>query len=201
MSAVLDLPPDPDEEPSVAPAHPVDTQAEPVPSASGLKPIERLTSDTRIARIIPTSDSTTVLRYSSQFARNFIRGDYNFCASKITVARGGKTRALEVALRDVSEWLRKATAWVEQHNARKVGLPHERIELQVTRPLAGLLVRCLTQYDRLFVSTMEAMLAEKITAQDRATILANAEGRIKQISLICTPDNDQYDSDGSRREQ
>src|SRR5438067_1118482 len=53
------------------------------PPLSGLKPIERLTSDTRIARINPESDTTTVLRYSSQFARDYIRSDYNFCAAKI----------------------------------------------------------------------------------------------------------------------
>ncbi|MBR8191563.1 DUF1845 domain-containing protein [Burkholderia vietnamiensis] len=201
MAAVLELPPDPHEEPSPSAAPPVsNTPVESAPTASGLKPIQRLTSDTRIARIIPTSDSKTELRYRSQFARTFIRGDYNFCASKIAVARGGKTRALEIALRDLSEWLRKATAWVEKHNARKIEFPSESIKLEITRPLAGLLVRCLTQYDRLFVSTMEAVLADKITAQDRATILANAEGRIKHITLLCVPDTDQYDFDGSLRD-
>nr|WP_057929847.1 hypothetical protein [Burkholderia ambifaria] len=205
MSAVLEPPHDPQRDVPLLDPIAVDPNTRPSneslpPSSTGLKPIQRLTSDSRIDRIIPDSDAVTVLRYSSQFARNFIRGDYNFCASKITVARGGKTHALESALRDTSDWLRKALVWVEKHQARTIAFPAEHIELKVTRPLAGLLVRCLTQYDKLFVATMEAVLAEKITAQDRATILANAEGRIKHISLVCMPDNDRYQVDGTLRD-
>jgi hypothetical protein len=211
MAAVLELPPDPDRAAlpgdsrpalSIAATNPAEAHASTqAPGGTGLKPIERLTSDTRIDRIIPDSDTVTVLRYSSQFAREFIRSDYNFCASKIAVARGGKVHAIETALRDASEWLRKATAWVEKHNARPMTLPHEVIELKITRPLAGLLVRCLTQYDRLFVSTLEAVLAEKIQGTDRETILANAAKRIRQIGQVCIPNNDQYDFDGTRREK
>ncbi|MDF0506366.1 DUF1845 domain-containing protein [Burkholderia cenocepacia] len=168
--------------------------------STGLKPIQRLTSDSRIDKIVPDSDAVTILHYSSVFARTFIRSDYNFCAAKISVARGGKVRALEIALRDTADWMRKATAWVERHNARSLTFPYEQIELKVTRPLAGLLVRCLTQYDRLFTASMEAQLAEKITPQDRANILKNAEGRILHARTVCIPDNDRYDGDGTVRD-
>ena len=172
----------------------------PPTSLQDLKPIARLTSDSRIDRIVPESDAVTLLEYRSRFARDFIRSDYNFCAAKVAVARGGKLRALDIALRDTGEWLRKAIAWVDKHNAREIALPYEVIELKVTRPLAGALVRCLTQYDRLFVKTLEAMLAAKIEAVDRQNILANAEKRFRHIVQVCIPDNDQYDFDGERRE-
>lgn len=193
MAAVLDTPPEPDR-----PEHSDDPKLK---SVSGLKPIDRLTSDTRVARIVPESDTVTVLHYSSQFARDFIRSDYNFCAAKIAVARGGKVQALQTALRDASEWLRKTSEWIARHDARPIEMLPEKIELVITRPLAGLLVRCLTQYDRIFVGSIAALLAEKITATDRANILANAEKRIRHVVQICMPDNDQYDFDGERREQ
>ncbi|MFL9995311.1 DUF1845 domain-containing protein [Paraburkholderia sediminicola] len=168
-------------------------------SGTGLKPIARLTSDSRIAKIIPESDARTVLRYSSQFARDFIRSDYNFCAAKMAVARKGKVRALDSALRETSEWLSKAIAWVEKHNARELRMEYEEIELLITRPLAGSLVRCLTQYDRLWVRTLEAQLARKFATDDaREIALANAEKRIRHICHVCIPDNDQYAADGSR---
>ncbi|SDR54929.1 protein of unknown function [Paraburkholderia fungorum] len=193
MAAVLDTPPEPD--------RPERSDDPKLKSVSGLKPIERLTSDTRVARIVPESDTATVLHYSSQFARDFIRSDYNFCAAKIAVARGGKVQALQSALRDASEWLRKTSEWIARHDARPIDMLPEKIELVITRPLAGLLVRCLTQYDRIFVGSIAAMLAEKITSTDRANILANAEKRIRHIVQICMPDNDQYDFDGERREK
>jgi hypothetical protein len=214
MAAVLEIPPDPEHlsspgEPrahlaiaeSIAPPVP---DADPPPTdepATDLKPIARLTSDSRIDRIVPESDAVTLLEYRSRFARDFIRSDYNFCAAKVAVARGGKLRALDIALRDTGEWLRKAIAWLDKHNAREIALPYEVIELKVTRPLAGALVRCLTQYDRLFVKTLEAVLAAKIQAVDRQNILANAEKRFRHIVQVCIPDNDQYDFDGERRDR
>ncbi|OLL27627.1 DUF1845 domain-containing protein [Burkholderia sp. SRS-W-2-2016] len=206
MAAVLELSPEPDRQPEGDAARPAlsvatpASAASPSASGSGLKPIERLTSDSRIDRINPETDSQTVLRYSSQFARNYIRSDYNFCASKIAVARGGKVRALEKALRDTSNWLGKTDEWLARHEARRLEMPHELIELTITRPLAGLLVRCLTQYDRIFVRSTERMIERKITDQDRANILTNAERRLKHIVQVCMPDNDQYDFDGERRE-
>ncbi|MBU9589521.1 DUF1845 domain-containing protein [Burkholderia multivorans] len=203
MSAVLE-PPHEGRGQSDAPTQNATPAADPavrLATSTGLKPIQRLTSDSRIDKIVPDSDAVTILHYSSVFARTFIRSDYNFCAAKISVARGGKVRALEIALRDTADWMRKATAWVEQHNARALTFPSEQIELKVTRPLAGLLVRCLTQYDRLFTASMEAQLAEKITPQDRANILKNAEGRILHVRTVCIPDNDRYDGDGTIRDR
>jgi hypothetical protein len=200
MAAVLEQTPEPDPRPALL----VTPHADQPPAASqgsGLKPIDRLTSDSRLARINPESDATTVLRYSSQFARNYIRSDYNFCAAKIAVARGGKVRALETALRETSEWLRKTEKWLLRHQVRPIELPHDLIELTITRPLAGLLVRCLTQYDRVYARSTERVLTGKITGDDRAGILNNAERRLKQIVQICMPDNDQYDFDGERRKQ
>jgi hypothetical protein len=206
MAAVLEQTPEPDRrtEASERPALTIAAQsvqtASPT-SGSGLKPIDRLTSDSRLARINPESDAKTVLRYSSQFARNYIRSDFNFCAAKIAVARGGKVRALETALRDTSDWLRKTEQWLLRHEARPIELPHDLIELTITRPLAGLLVRCLTQYDRVYARATERVVRGKITGDDRARILNNAERRLKQIVQICMPDNDQYDFDGERRGQ
>ncbi|WP_429585769.1 DUF1845 domain-containing protein [Paraburkholderia youngii] len=207
MAAVLEQTQEPDPRPDIAPdapamaAAPPTEQSTPAVPGSGLKPIERLTSDSRIARINAESDAKTVLRYSSLFARNYIRSDYNFCASKIAVARGGKVRALETALRETSEWLRKTEQWLLRHEARPIELPHDLIELTITRPLAGLLVRCLTQYDRVYARATERVVSSKITGEERARILNNAERRLKHIVQICMPDNDQYDFDGERREQ
>ncbi|WP_429289868.1 DUF1845 domain-containing protein [Paraburkholderia sp. CI3] len=205
MAAVLELSSEPDRQPEGSTGRPALSVAKPASEAtpssgSGMKPIERLTGDSRIERINPETDAKTVLRYSSQFARNYIRSDYNFCASKIAVARGGKVKALEKALRDTSNWLGKTDEWLARHEARPLEMPHELIELTITRPLAGLLVRCLTQYDRVFVRSTERMIERKITDQDRANILANAERRLKHIVQVCMPDNDQYDFDGQRRE-
>lgn len=202
MSAVLE-PPHHGRGQSDAPTQSTPSSSEPavhLATSTGLRPIQRLTSDSRIDKIVPDSDAVTILLYSSVFARTFIRSDYNFCAAKISVARGGKVRALETALRDTADWMRKATAWVERHNARSLTFPYEQIELKVTRPLAGLLVRCLTQYDRLFTASMEAQLAEMITQQDRVNILSNAEGRILHVKTLCIPDNDRYDADGTVRD-
>lgn len=193
MAAVLEYPPEPDrpEKPDLS-----DVNA----NGTGLKPIERLTSDTRIARINAETDAQTVLRYSSQFARDYIRSDYNFCASKIAVARGGKVRALETALRETSEWFRKTDAWLARHDVRTIEMPYEEIELVITRPLSGLLVRCLTQFDRVFVKSLATVVMKKISPDDRARLLANSERRLKHIVQLCMPDNDQYDFDGKRRE-
>lgn len=200
MAAVLEQTPEPDPSPAPGVA-PLPDQSTAASEGSGLKPIDRLTSDSRLARINPESDAKTVLRYSSQFARNYIRSDYNFCAAKIAVARGGKVRALESSLRETSEWLRKTEKWLLRHQVRPIELPHDLIELTITRPLAGLLVRCLTQYDRVYARATERVLTGKITGDDRAGILNNAERRLKQIVQICMPDNDQYEFDGERRDQ
>jgi hypothetical protein len=216
MAAVLDNPRKPEpsplsghapstlahvDNPQVAAAAAVAPPPPNEPGGTGLKPIERLTSDSRIARIIPQSDSRTILKYSSRFIRDFVRSDYNFCAAKVTVARNGKLLALDAAFRATDEWVTKAIAWIEKRNARTFPRPQEEIELLVTHPLAGRLVRCLSQYDRLSGRSMEAVFAQKLQPEERETLVANAEKRIRHIALVCVPDNDQYDFDGSRREE
>ena len=171
-----------------------------VPSGTGLKPIERLTSDTRYAKIIPDSERLTELRYSSQFTRDFVRSDYNFCAAKISVARGGKLRALDVACRETSAWLSKAVTWVEEHGAHQFPWPYEIVQLDVKRPLAGQLVRCLLLYERLHKRTQEARNEHKLLPERCAAMLANAEKKIKHIVQVCMPDNEEYEFDGTRRE-
>ncbi|MBU9210940.1 AcaB family transcriptional regulator [Burkholderia multivorans] len=203
MAAVLESAPLPDEPSGDAaqggtPGAPA--VLTPVPSGTGLKPIERLTSDTRYAKIIPDSQQLTVLRYTSLFTRNFVRSDYNFCATKISVARGGKLRALDVTLRETSAWFSKANAWVEEHGARSLPWPSESIELEVKRPLAGQLVRCLSQFERLYRRAQEARNEDMFSADRCNAMLANAEKKLKHIVQVCIPDNDQYDFDGSRRE-
>jgi hypothetical protein len=190
-----------DHDRTTAPTDSQAPQADAQSTGTGLKPIARLTSDSRVERITPTTDARTVLKYSSRFARDFIRSDYNFCAAKVAVARNGKLRALDRAFREADEWYGKALAWVETHNARSFPLAHEEIELVVTHPLAGRLVRCLTRYDRIFTRSMETVLSQKIQPADRANLLANAERRIRQIVQVCIPDNDEYDFDGERREK
>ncbi|MFX1670874.1 DUF1845 domain-containing protein [Paraburkholderia sp. A2WS-5] len=171
-----------------------------VASATGLKPIERLTSDTRYAKIIPDAAQTTLLRYSSLFVRAFIRSDYNFCATKISVARDGKLRALDQAMRETGEWFRKANDWIEQLGARTLPRPFETIELEVKRPLAGQLVRCLTQYERLFERAFSARAGQVLSDERCTAMLANAEKKLNRIVQLCIPDNEEYEPDGSRRE-
>ncbi|MCP3712455.1 DUF1845 domain-containing protein [Paraburkholderia sp. CNPSo 3274] len=203
MAAVLETAPQPEETPGNAaqggaPDAPAPLTA--VPSGTGLKPIERLTSDTRYAKIIPDSAQVTTLKYSSIFVRTFLRSDYNFCASKISVARDGKLRALDHAIRETTEWFTKAIVWTEQLGARHLPRRYETIELEVKRPLAGQLVRCLTQYERLFARAWSAH-ASHLLSQERCTAtLANAEKKLNRITLLCVPDNEEYDFDGTRRE-
>ena len=155
-----------------------------VASGSGLKPIERLTSDTRYAKIIPDAAQTTSLRYSSLFVRTFIRSDYNFCATKISVARDGKLRALDLAMRETGEWFTKANAWIEQLGARTLPRHFETIELEVKRPLAGQLVRCLTQYERLFARAFSAR-ADQVLTRSGAPPCSLTPRRSSTVSSSC----------------
>ena len=203
MAAVLETAPQPEETPGNATqggAPDAAASLTAVPSGTGLKPIERLTSDTRYAKIIPDSAQVTVLKYSSIFIRSFVRSDYNFCASKISVARGGKLHVLDRAMRETSEWFTNAIVWIDQFGARNLPRRYETIELEVKRPLAGQLVRCLTQYERLYARAWSAKNAH-LLSEDRCTAtLANAEKKLKHIVQLCMPDNEEYDFDGTRRE-
>lgn len=203
MAAVPETEPNPEETPDDdaqggAPDAPASLTG--VPSGTRLKPFERLTSDTRYEKIIPDSAQVTVLKYSSIFVRSFVRSDYNFCAAKISVARDGKLRVLDRAMRETSEWFTKAITWTEQLGALNIPRRYETIELEVKRPLAGQLVRCLTQYERLFARAWSAHSSRLLSEERCTATLANAEKKLKHIVQLCMPDNEEYDFDGTRRE-
>ena len=163
---------------------------------SGLRPIKRLTSDDRLARIHPETLAKTELHYYSAFAREFVRSDYNFCAAKMTLARGGKLMALEAEFRNAEAFFRKALAWASRLHGRSIHLDPEAVTLEIKHPMSGRLVRLLTIYDQLFLKTMEALVARTVMAHDRKAALDSAEARIKQIPFRCIPDNDRYAPDG-----
>ncbi|RZF23605.1 DUF1845 domain-containing protein [Paraburkholderia sp. UYCP14C] len=166
------------------------------PVSSVLRPIKRLTSDDRLARIHPETLAKTELLYYSDFARTFVRSDYNFCAAKMTVARGGKLLALEAEFHTAETFFRKALAWANRLHGRRTGLEPERVTLEIKHPLSGRLVRLLTIYDRLFLKTMEALAGRSVMAHERKAALDAAAARLKQIPQLCIPDNDRYAPEG-----
>lgn len=176
--------------------HTVDTAAH----QSGLKPIKRLTSDTRLAKIIPQSHAAFEVQYCSLFVREFIRSDYNFCAAKVTIARGGKVKALDAGFRQTEEWLRQTIEWLDAKPSRTLPVSYETIQVTVTHPLAGRLIRLLSQFDRIFVKSMEAKAGLKISSGDCDNIMTNASKRVKNIARLCEPDNDRYHPDGKLRD-
>jgi hypothetical protein len=185
------------EQPEAAdPARLISPSSATEPVAGGLRPIKRLTSDDRLARIHPETLAKTELFYYSDFARTFVRSDYNFCAAKMTVARSGKLLALEAEFRTAEEFFRKALAWANRLHGRSTGLEPERVTLEIKHPMSGRLVRLLTIYDQLFGKTMEALVARSVMAHERKAALDAAAARIKQIPILCMPDNDRYAPEG-----
>jgi hypothetical protein len=184
------------EEPEGADPERLIPSAPPEHGPSGLRPIARLTSDDRLARINPETLAKTELHYYSEFARGFVRSDYNFCAAKMTVARGGKLMALEAEFRKAEVFFRKALGWASRLHGRSVHLDPETVTLEIKHPLSGRLVRLLMIYDQLFLKTMEALVARTVMAHDRKAALDSAEARIKQIPFLCIPDNDRYSPEG-----
>lgn len=164
--------------------------------ATGLKPIQRMLSADRLARIHPETLAQTELRYSSVFARDFLRSDYNFCAAKMTIARGGKLTALEAEFRLAESWFKKANAWVESRSRRAVSVTPETIVLEIKHPLSGRLVRLVSLYDQLFIRTLEGLMAQSVASYERQGALDNAESRIKKIAYLCIPDLDRYTPEG-----
>jgi hypothetical protein len=195
MAAVLEeSPEDPQEDPSE------DPQKDPskaVESQSGLKPIRRLTSDDRLAKIIPSTLARTEFMYYSRFVRDFVRSDYNFAAAKMAVARNGKLRAIENEFRVADAWLGKTITAISKRHQRVMPVSAEKIELEIKHALSGRLVRLLEQYDRLFIGTMRCQMALTVTSRERQSILDAAEARINQIPFLCIPDANQFASDGT----
>src|ERR1700744_4170400 len=89
-------------------------------AGSGLKPIERLTGDARLERIVPNTIATYSLPYHSEFFREFIHDHWSFCAAKFTVARRGKVKALDVAFREADEWFKLSLAWIAGKSQRRL---------------------------------------------------------------------------------
>ncbi|WP_168788877.1 DUF1845 domain-containing protein [Paraburkholderia aromaticivorans] len=166
-------------------------------SASGLKPIARLTNDDRIGRIVPTADYSTDIEYYSLFARTFIRAHYNFCASKMTVARGGKSLALDFMFRESEEWMGKAIDWANRFEFQKIPMQCETVSVSITIPLAGRLVSLINDYDQLYIATSGATFRGSITNTERDRTLLNASSKVMAIHTICVPDSECYDVGGS----
>lgn len=164
---------------------------------SGLTPIARLSGDTRMARIIPDSHHKHAIRYYSQFAREFIRGDYNFCAAKMTVARGGKVRAIEHAFKAGEEWYRKSVAWLLERSGREYRVIAATIEVDIPTALAGRLVRLLNEYDNVWCLSMGAVMSELLQPEARNSLLINARKRVEMVHQACIPDSAKFDHTGT----
>lgn len=166
--------------------------------AAGLRPILRLGSDGRLAKIVPETDSHAVVIYCSTFVRDFVARDFNFCAAKFTVARAGKLRALDTVFREAEDGFAKALGWLERRPSLEIPLVTDQHDIEIKHPLAGRLVRLLNQHDRIFTLSLFAMAADGISAADRSNAIEHASRRISLIHAICMPDNDQFAEDGSR---
>jgi len=165
---------------------------------SGLKPIARLSSDTRLSKIVPTTTSGSRFAYCSTFVRNFLRSDFNFVSAKVAVARAGKLRAIDEGFRTAESWYAGALAWAEGHTMRPLPLHYDEYYLDITAPLAGRLVRLLNQHDRLFAKTLFCQSAGEISADARATTMEIAAKRVRLVHSLCIPDDDQFAADGTR---
>ena len=163
---------------------------------SGLRPLKRLTSDSRLARINADTLARTELPYYSLFAREFVRSDFNFAAAKMTVARGGKLLAIEAEFRVAEAFFKKALDWANKLPGRRTPTQPEMVTLEIKHAMSGRLVRLLSMYDQLFLKTMEALMLRSLTAQTRQAALEAAEARVKQIPFLCMPDNDRFAPEG-----
>lgn len=181
----------PDEEPRRATPPSSESAAE-----SGLRPLSRLTSDSRLARINADTLAQTELPYYSKFAREFLRSDFNFAAAKMTVARGGKLIAIEAEFRIAEAFFKKALDWASKLPGRRTPTQPEMVTLEIKHAMSGRLVRILSMYDQLFLKTMEALMLRSVTSQTRQAALGAAEIRVKQIPYLCIPDNNRFAPEG-----
>jgi hypothetical protein len=170
------------------------------PSLSGMKPIERLSGDSRLEKIIPNTNASFTLGYRSLFLRKFIRGSWNFCSAKFTVARRGKVKALDAAFRDTEEWFKAGLEWASKLPQSRIYLVEDLYTLEVTHPYCGRLIRLMTQYDELFAATLFAVLCNALTEKSRAKTLSEAERRVQEIRALCEPDTSKFNGDGTRIE-
>jgi len=167
--------------------------------ASGLKPISRLSSDERHARIQPQTQALVTIEYGSVFVRDFLVRDFKFCVSKLAVARGGKLLAVEEAFRDAEEGFSKTIFWLDQKPALEIPILPDSLEVEVKHPLAGRLIRLLNLYDIVFSHSLFALGAKGISSSERENVIESSARRITLIHSLCIPDDDQFAVDGSRR--
>ncbi|WP_231586613.1 hypothetical protein [Cupriavidus basilensis] len=168
------------------------------PKDGGLRTIERFNSDDRIARIVPDTATGAIATYYSTFARDFLDANFYFCSAKFSVGRGGKVKALDIAFREAEDWFEASLADWEARNQIQFAVASREIQVQITHPLAGRLLRLVRQYDRLFSVSLFCSAARSVSGSEREQILNAAARRISQIHRLCMPDNDKYAPDGSR---
>ncbi|MEW6343112.1 MAG: DUF1845 domain-containing protein [Pseudomonadota bacterium] len=166
-------------------------------SQSGLKAINRRQGDSRLAKIVPTADNELTHKYYSRYSRDFVMRDYNFCASKMAVARNNKTVGIDLGFKLAEEWYEKANAWANNLDIAPFPLFPETITLPVPHPNAGRLLRILGEYDRFFVTLAGAALAGTVTAEGHENALKNAQARINYIHYLCRFDADHFEIDGT----
>lgn len=186
------------EAPSQEPDSSLDSQQPAVPS--GPKPIQRLLSQDRVSRIIPDTDSGTVLTYCSDFVRDFVRSDWNFCTSKMSVASKEKILALDTRFREANAWMDAKLAWSRSFRRRNVSLRYDRREVVVTHSLAGRLARLLNQHDQLFANVLGAYMASTIDDAQKDDALIGAARHIGAIHRLCIPDNDRFARGGKQHD-
>ncbi len=194
------------EQPGIAPAQPPQSPSDTVQAApnertapdTGLEPITRLISADRISRIVPETATKVEVSFSSVFTRRFLHDDYNFVASKCSVARGGKVKALDEAFREAEIWFTRVTEWLATKNQLEFSIGYESVAVEVPNALAGRLLRLLNQYDKLSSATLFAHVGRSISGAERDTQLDIASRRINIIHTLCIPDNDRFADDGSR---
>ncbi|MEN7527608.1 MULTISPECIES: hypothetical protein [unclassified Cupriavidus] len=165
-------------------------------SSSGPKPIRRMLSETRVSKIVPQTDSGTEIAYCTDFVRNFLRSDYNFCAAKFSVASKSKTLALDEAFREAQQWMDKKLSWIEDKPRRYISMKFSDRQIVVTHPLAGRLIRLLNQHDRLVHRALGAYVAQTINDKEKDDAILGAARHIRAIHRLCIPDNDRFSPDG-----
>ncbi|CAG9186095.1 hypothetical protein LMG32289_06258 [Cupriavidus pampae] len=171
--------------------------SQPPTSLAGPKPIQRLLSQDRVSRIVPDTDSAALLSYCSDFVRDFLRSDYLFCTSKMSVATKGKILALDNRFRDANAWMDEKLTWARRLRPRHISLRYDMREVVVTHSLGGRLIRLMNQHDQLFANVLGAYLGGKIDAAEKDDALIGAGRHIRAIHRLCIPDNDRFSRDGT----
>ncbi|MDW3686176.1 hypothetical protein RA280_31435 [Cupriavidus sp. CV2] len=175
------------------------TQAAGQQPDSGLKPIKRLISEDRLSRIVPETQTTMQLSFSTTFVRDFVRADYSFCSAKFSVSRGGKVKAIDEAFRHAEAWFEGAHRWADRLEKRTIPLQYHKRELLLTHALSGRLLRLLRHYDTLSSKLTFALMVNSVDGLSRDNALGAAGHHIAAIHALCMPDNDQFQPDGTRR--